>query len=177
MNIPLSFETNRLHLRIPNLDDAHTIFDAYAQDVEVCRYMTWTPHGRVDTLKSWLEETISEFGKTNAAYILCPIDEPTKAIGMIDARIEGFKAEIGYTLSKDLWGQGLMTEALTSFIDLLLSYHQIYRVSAVCDVKNSASSKVMEKSGMSYEGILRRFIIHPNISNDPRDVMCYSKIK
>jgi hypothetical protein len=51
MNFPPCFETSRLHLRIPKTDDASTIFDAYGQDMEVCRYMTWTPHAYSQRIK------------------------------------------------------------------------------------------------------------------------------
>jgi RimJ/RimL family protein N-acetyltransferase len=53
----------------------------------------------------------------------------------------------------------------------------IYRVWATCDVENLASAHVLEKAGMQKEGILRRYILHPNISPEPRDSYCYSVIK
>lgn len=176
MNFPNSFETDRLHLRTPRLEDAPIIFEAYAQDEEVCRYMTWLPYEQLDDYESWLEGKIKSIGVTTSTYVICPIDDPSKPIGMVDAQIDTFKAEVGYALSKDEWGKGLMTEAVASFVDLLLSHDSICRVSAVCDLDNPASSRVMEKSGMSYEGVLKNYIIHPNISNKPRDAKCYSKI-
>jgi len=30
---------------------------------------------------------------------------------------------------------------------------------------------------MQKEGLLRRWIIHPNVSEDPRDCFCYSKTR
>jgi ribosomal-protein-alanine N-acetyltransferase len=35
----------------------------------------------------------------------------------------------------------------------------------------------MEKAGMTKEGVLRRWSVHPNISEEPRDSYCYSIIK
>ena len=37
------------------------------------------------------------------------------------------------------------------------------------DVENIASQRVLEKVGVSCEGVLRKYIIHPNISDIPRD--------
>jgi len=54
---------------------------------------------------------------------------------------------------------------------------EIYRVWAVCDVANTALVRVLEKVGMDREGILRRWIIHPNVSDEPRDCFVYSKIR
>ena len=155
MDLPRHFETNRLILRAPKPEDSRSIFHAYAQDLDVCRYMTWRPHSKVDTLEEWLDELINGCEGNRVAYVLCRTEEPTNVIGMIEARIDDFKAEVGYVLSKNLWGHGLITEALTKFIELLLSLPEIHRVSGVCDIDNVASSRVMEKSGMSFEGILR----------------------
>jgi RimJ/RimL family protein N-acetyltransferase len=53
----------------------------------------------------------------------------------------------------------------------------IYRVWATCDVENFACAGVLIKAGMLKEGILRRYILHPNISPEPRDSYCYSVVK
>jgi RimJ/RimL family protein N-acetyltransferase len=49
------------------------------------------------------------------------------------------------------------------------------RIWAYCDVDNPASGRVMEKAGLSFEGIRERFAVHPNISAEPRDCRCYGK--
>ena len=41
MNPPPDFETSRLRLRVPVIDDAAAIFDAYTQDAQVARYTSW----------------------------------------------------------------------------------------------------------------------------------------
>ncbi len=62
-------------------------------------------------------------------------------------------------------------------IDWCLSQQAIYRVWAICDVDNPASARVMAKAGMEYEGVLKKFCVHPNISPIPRDVLCYAIVK
>jgi RimJ/RimL family protein N-acetyltransferase len=44
-------------------------------------------------------------------------------------------------------------------------------------VDNHASARVLEKIGMTREGVLRRWIIHPNIGDEPRDSLCYSVVR
>ena len=58
-----------------------------------------------------------------------------------------------------------------------LAQPEIFRIGSVCDVENPASARVMEKAGMQREGILRRWIIHPQMSDQPRDCYCYSIVK
>jgi RimJ/RimL family protein N-acetyltransferase len=53
----------------------------------------------------------------------------------------------------------------------------IWRIGAGCDVGNLASARVMERAGLGRDGILRRWIIHPNISSEPRDWLSYAKVR
>ncbi len=62
-----------------------------------------------------------------------------------------------------------MTEAANAVVDWALSQPEVFRVWAVCDVENVASARFLEKIGMRREGTLSRWIIHPNISEQPRD--------
>ena len=175
MYLEESYNTERLHLRRPQISDAPQIFDSYAQDEDVCRYMTWLPYEDLRAYEDWLSDKIASIGKKVQTYVICHVDNKSRVIGMLDATIKGHKAEVGYALAKEEWGKGYMTEAVSKLLEALLAEPDIYRVSAVCDLENLGSSRVMEKSGMTYEGILRCYIIHPCISNEPRDVKCYSK--
>ena len=67
-----------------------------------------------------------------------------------------------------------MTEAARVIVDWVLKQEGIYRVWAFCDVENLASARVLEKVGMQKEGVLRRWMIHPNVSDEPRDCYCYA---
>ena len=58
-----------------------------------------------------------------------------------------------------------------------LSQYGIWRLWSVCDVENAGSARVMEKAGLSREGLLRRWIIHPNLSDEPRDCFVLAKVK
>jgi RimJ/RimL family protein N-acetyltransferase len=70
-----------------------------------------------------------------------------------------------------------MTEALHALIDWAFQQPTIYRVYATTDVENAASRRVMEKAGMSCEGVLRKFILHPSLSAVPRDSFIYAIVK
>ncbi|KXT71728.1 acetyltransferase, GNAT family [Streptococcus gordonii] len=68
--------------------------------------------------------------------------------------------EVGYILSKDYWGQGLMTEALKAVLNYLLQDAGFNRVTARFVTANPASGRVMSKAGMSYEGTFRQVVFH-----------------
>lgn len=177
MKNPEVFTSNKLHFRLPQIEDAEAIFEAYAQDLEVCKYLTWAPYTNLEDYQTWLSDKINDIGVNSLTYVIYPKDSPGEIIGMIDAHIDNHTAEVGYAIKQSEWGKGYMTETLTWMINLLLAKKDIYRVFAVCDLDNPASARVMKKSGMLYEGLLKRYIVHPNISKEPRDVLCYAASK
>ena len=70
-----------------------------------------------------------------------------------------------------------MSEALSSLVDWALAQPHIWRASAYCDADNSASARVMQKAGMEFEGVLRRYEVFPNVSSEPRDCLMYAKAR
>jgi ribosomal-protein-alanine N-acetyltransferase len=71
----------------------------------------------------------------------------------------------------------LMTEALTPIVEWALAQPRIFRVWATCDIENRRSARVLEKVGMQFEGVLRRYVVHPNVSDEPRDALLYARVK
>lgn len=177
MKPPELIETERLVLRMPSLEDAESIFNSYAQDVEVVRYLLWRPHQNIQETRDFLARCMAGWeGDAQFPYVIT-LKQSGEVIGMIEIRIDDFKASIGYVLSRPFWKQGLATEALRPLVEWALNQKSIYRVWAVCDVDNLASARVLEKVGMKREGVLRRQMLHPNISDEPRDSYCYAVTK
>ena len=65
-----------------------------------------------------------------------------------------------------------MTDALREVAHWALAQPRIFRVGAVCDVENADGVHVLEQAGFIREALLRRWAVHPNIGDQPRD--CYS---
>jgi len=174
---PEHIETERLVLRIPSLADAGAIFSSYAQDTKVLHYLTWLPHKNIQETEGFLADCIGawKFG-SRFPYVII-LRESDEVIGMIEIRVNDFRADVGYVISRQHWGKGIAPEALRSLVDWALGQETVYRVWALCDVDNLASARVLEKVGMQREGLLRRQIIHPNISDEPRDCHCYAAVK
>jgi RimJ/RimL family protein N-acetyltransferase len=177
MRPPEIIETQRLMLRQPVMTDVEAIFTGYAQDAEVAKYLIWRPHENVEETRDFVRRCISAWEERSSYPWIIKRKEDGRLIGMIEGRIEGFGMNIGYVLARADWGRGYVPEAARAVIDWGLSQNGIFRIWALCDVDNFASARVMEKIGMQREGILRRCVIHPNVSDDPRDVYCYSIVK
>ncbi len=177
---PEVIETPRLLLRKPLIEDATAIFENYAQEPEVTRYLCWKPHTSMDDALSALHNRLYWWDKgTDFSWLLTPKDEPGSIMGMISATPErhSWRCVLGYVLAKEYWNRGFMTEAVKAVISTMFQDPGIYRVWAVVDIDNAPSARVLEKAGMRYEGILHRWSLHPNISDLPRDCWSYAIVK
>lgn len=171
---PPTFVTERLVLRPPVLTDAAAIFRNYAQDPQVTRFLLWRPHTDVTETEAFLRFCLNEWEKGTEFNWVMTLRGADEAIGMIGVRPEDFKAELGYVLARAYWGKGLVTEAARAVGEWVRSVPGLYRFWATCDVEHRASARVMEKIGMEREGVLRRHMIRPNLSPEPRDTLMYA---
>lgn len=177
MKPPERFETERLVLRKPRPEDAYAMFTGWAQDADVTRYLTWRPHKSIEESHEIIRICLKLWeGKEDHPYMLV-LKETDQPIGMLALHPDSFKVALGYVLAKAHWGKGYMTEASRAMIEWLLQQREIYRVFATTDVENIGSQRVLEKAGLIHEGLLRRYILHPNISNEPRDCHMYAIVK
>ena len=177
MVAPTQIETPRLILRLPTVADAEAIFDEYAQDPSVTKYLSWRPHEEVRTVRAFVSELLEAMThRRRQAWVITARDSH-RPIGMIDFHMDSARVMVGYVLARSYWGRGFMPEALRPTVDWALSEEPVHRAWAFCDVENRGSVRVLEKVGMIREGILRRWFVHPNISQFPRDCYSYSRVK
>jgi RimJ/RimL family protein N-acetyltransferase len=80
------------------------------------------------------------------------------------------RVEIGYSLIRRHWNQGLMTEAARAVMDWAFQNYSFNRLYALCDPRNTGSWRVMEKLGMKREGLLRS---HLKWNGEFRDQLFY----
>jgi ribosomal-protein-alanine N-acetyltransferase len=171
------WQTDRLEARPATRADAQVVFDEYARDPEVAKYMTWHPHQDVAETVEFLRRCEDAWHAGSAFPWTLWLRDSGDFAGLIEARVVPPAVDVGYALSRRRWRHGLMSEALGALIAWALAQPEIFRIWATCDVDNVASARVLERVGMQREGVLRRWILHPNISDTPRDSVCYSIVK
>ncbi len=177
MKPPEQIQTERLTLCKPLMDDARAIFETWAQDPEVTRALTWLPHEDIDATRSVLQKMIDAW-KMETRFVFVIFEKSSnQTAGMIEIRMEGHKAELGYVLARKYWNQGYMTEAARALTAWAFQQPQIYRVYATTSVDNIGSQRVMEKIGMTREGLLRRYILHPSVGSVPMDSYIYAVVR
>lgn len=172
-----TWETARIIATVADATHAQVLFDAYATDPEVARYMIWTPHRSVEETAAFLRRCEQGWADASAFAWTLWRREDRALLGMIAMRVRGHVVDLGYVLARRWWRNGYMSEGVTAILQWALAQPAIHRVWATCDVENIASARLLEHVGMQREGTLRRWIVHPNISDVPRDCWCYSIVK
>jgi len=151
-------ETERLILRRFETTDTEEMFKNWANNLENCEYLSWSAHKKIDETKKVLSDWISDYSKNDYYRWAITLKETGELIGGIDIILilEHIQCvEFGYVLSKKFWNRGFMTEALKATQKFMFKKINTHRIQARHDVRNPASGKVMTKTGMSFEGVLR----------------------
>lgn len=151
-------ETERLILRPFELSDAESMFNNWANDDEVTKYVTWNTHKSIEETKHVLSIWVNEYEKEERINFAIVYKENNELIGGID--VVGYFENvpvIGYNLSRKYWNKGIMTEACKRVIELLfsLNYDKII-VEAL--VENIGSNRVIQKCGGVYQTTYNQFI-------------------
>ena len=173
---PEEFETERLRLRRLRLTDAEAVYTEWARDPETTKYLIFRQHTSVAEAVAFARRCEAEWDERADFTWIIERKPEGRIIGCIAAHPADDKVAIGYVLTRAYWGKGLMTEAVRSLTSWLIDQPDVFRVWAVCDCENPGSARVLEKAGFELEGTLRRWIVHPNVSATPRDVLCYSVV-
>ena len=137
--------------------DATDIF-AYSRDPEVSRHVLWDAHRSIADSKAYLRYILRQYRSGEPSSWGIELIETGRLIGTIGFmwwNREYRSAEVGYSLSRVYWGQGLMTEALGEIIRFGFGQMHLHRIEAQHETDNPASGRVMEKVGMRKEGVLR----------------------
>jgi RimJ/RimL family protein N-acetyltransferase len=159
------------------LSDADDIFSNYAANSEVTRFLFWRPYKESSAVVPFLQSQIDRWESGDEYSWTITPREQDRVLGMIACRVREHAADIGYVIGRDFWNRGYMTEAARPVVHWAIGLPLVYRVWAVCDIDNKASARVLEKIGMQREGILRRYIIHPTMSAEPRNCLVYSIVR
>ena len=154
----LTLETDRLILRPFELDDAESMFNNWASDEEVTKYLTWNTHKSIEETKEILAFWVNQYEKEERINFAIVYKENNELIGGIDVvgYLEGVPV-IGYNLSRKYWNKGIMTEACKRVIELLFSLnHEKIIIEAM--VENIGSNRVIQKCGGVYESTCDEYI-------------------
>lgn len=149
--------TERLTLRKILKSDLYDVHD-YAKDPMVTKYLLWNPHPNLDTTRQYLK-TVTSYYKSGKFYDWGIVSrEDGRMIGTCgfsNIDFDNNSAEIGYVLNSRYWGRGIATEAVRRVIDFGFNSLGFHRLEARYMLENEKSRRILEKCGMTPDGVLR----------------------
>lgn len=152
-------ETKRLILRRYVREDAAAMYQNWASDEAVTKYLTWPAHTSLEVSERVTEDWVKSYADERYYHWAITVkengDEPVGDIAVVNMKEDISMVHIGYCIGKAWWHQGITSEALKAVMDFMFDIVDVNRIEARHDPRNPNSGKVMEKCGMKYEGTLR----------------------
>ncbi|TWH81741.1 GNAT family N-acetyltransferase [Sedimentibacter saalensis] len=152
-------ETERLLLTDYKLENLDVFFKLKSCN-EVWKYSTFDPLKDKDQARILLENLIDEGIDENYIYKALYKKDSMEFIG--EAGIIGYithanRCVIGYNLLPQYWNHGYATEITKNLVKYSFEFLGVERIEALALQINTASCRVLEKSGFLLEGVLRNF--------------------
>ena len=150
----VELKTERMLLRPFRLEDADDVFE-YSNDPDWARYLPQVPqpYTRRDA-EEFVARRIVTSWDTNPAFAMTLDSTVVWAINLLISEPDE-TASLGYAIARAHWGKELMPEAARAVIDWGFTERGLAKVYATADLRNRRSWRVMEKLGMTREGVLR----------------------
>ncbi|MEJ7900773.1 MAG: GNAT family N-acetyltransferase [Thermomicrobiales bacterium] len=149
-------ETERLELRPFTIDDAPQVHRLLAPP-DVARTTLNLPYpyppGAAET---WIATHAEQacVGDNLHWAIARKQDDVLMGAIRLGIAVRHARGSLGYWLGVPFWNQGYMSEAALAVTNHALGTLSLHRVEAMCFPRNTASSRVMEKAGLQFEGVL-----------------------
>lgn len=166
--------TPRLLLRAPEEQDAESIF-AYAKDPEVSRYTLWEPHQSVEDTRQFLSNVRRvEAEGSGWVWAIVAGKQLIGTCGLVNLVREHKRADLGFAIAREHWRHGYTSEAVHAVFSFAFRSAGLHRVQSKCLIENVASAALLEKLGMTFEGVLRRYEF---IKGAYRDLQLFSILR
>jgi [ribosomal protein S5]-alanine N-acetyltransferase len=173
---PVTLDGERIIVRELVDADAPAVH-AWTGDREAVRWVPLGPLDRTGTVQ-YVAQLITQARRVPRMGYTLAIERRSDhaLLGTVSVEIDSFehkRAEVGYILRRDAWGQGYATEAAGLARDFAFSQLGVYRLWAVCDPDNPASSGVLRKIGMRLEGVMRGDLL---VRGERRDSLLHAMV-
>ncbi len=152
-------QSDILILRAIKETDFEDLYDLYSNE-KVYQYRPGVARKTEEAVQKLILKCNTEYEQKEAAYFaVCMNEEPDTVVAVaeifgIDSRLE--MVNIGYSVREVFWGNGIATEIVRMLLRYLFNEIEVNRVQAHAMPENEPSNKVLQKSGMIKEGLIRQ---------------------
>ncbi len=154
---PPVLETERLILAKISPEHAEDMYE-YSCDPDVTKYLTWSCHSSVKETERYIKLLQKKYASgvfNDWGLILKESGKFIGTCGFTSFDYVNNTAEIGYVLAKPYWGKGLAVEGAKRVMEFGFDVFGLGGFCAKCMEGNDASMRVMQKVGMSFEGMYK----------------------
>ncbi|MFC3032057.1 GNAT family N-acetyltransferase [Pseudoalteromonas fenneropenaei] len=151
-------ETERLILKTLVEEDAKELFAIFS-DHEVMKYWNTKPWTAIDEAKSFIAKSLEATHSNTEVILGIYLKNTGQLLGKImlfNYEKESRRAEIGFGVGRNFWGQGIVFEAGNALIEYAFNTLKLRRIEAEIDPDNISSGKALERLGFEKEGHLRQ---------------------
>ena len=157
-----TLETQRLLLRRFVPSDAQAMYETWASDAAVTRFLRWQPHAHVEETRTLLTQWAAQYecgNFYNWAVVRKADNTLMGSIGAVPSEEDSAVLEPGYAFGRNFWGQGYATEALAAVVRYLFETEGHPVLSCCHAHANPASGCVMRKCGFRHtrDGIYHKY--------------------
>lgn len=171
-----NLETNRLNLRRLKSEDVDEIF-VLRSNPEIMQFIPRPLMKTKEEALEFISVMDTNVNNNNVINWAITTKEDDRLIGMIGfyrMKPENYRAEVGYILSPEFHGKGIITEALEKVIQFGFEEMGLNSIEAVIDPENFGSEKVLLKNNFVKEG---HFKEHTFFEGEFLDSIFYSLLK
>ncbi|AOT10394.1 GNAT family N-acetyltransferase [Pseudoalteromonas luteoviolacea] len=149
--------TDRLTLKVMTEKDAAGLFNIFS-DPKVMKYWNTDAWSSIEQALLFISSSADNMETESALTLGVYSKENELLLGKVmlfNYDKESRRAELGFGISSDFWGKGIVFEAASAVIDFAFSDLRIRRLEAEIDPDNIASARALERLGFEKEGLLR----------------------
>jgi ribosomal-protein-alanine N-acetyltransferase len=153
-------ETERLLFRPYELSDAPRA-QKLGNDKDIAQTTFLSYPYTLEIAENWIKGHSNLIENGEAYPFAVVLKSEQQLIGTMTIRVDKNhnKGELAYWIGKAYWGKGYATEASKKIVEFGFEELKLNRIWAPVMTKNKASGKVMQKSGLRYEGTLNQDIL------------------
>jgi ribosomal-protein-alanine N-acetyltransferase len=154
-----AIETPRLLLRPWSVEDAEAALTFYS-DPEVMRFLSGTTHHDLAEMRTYIANRPMAHLALHGFTLWATVEKATgRLIGACGLKFleGGMDIEVGYHFARAVWGRGYATEGAIASVGYGFERLGLRHILGVVNPANVASQRVLEKAGLTYQGMGRYY--------------------
>jgi RimJ/RimL family protein N-acetyltransferase len=168
--------TERLVLRPYSQADAPSV-QQMCGDRAIADTTLAIPHPYPDgAAEQWISTHAESFRQGTEVVLAITLKPDKPVVGSVALSVNKShqRGELGYMVAREHWNRGYCTEAAQALMSYGFGVLGLNRIQAMHFPRNPASGRVMQKLGMTREGLLRQYVSNRGTHED---VMIYSMLR